>query len=260
MQFYVKNVHRLIDIPPRRLSLIAKMIADNPDPAERKERLEGMLRPTDQRPRLMLPRDLGSGPTLAAHTHHGDLTCHRMNRTSSRRSQRNQSHQSVNQCRRQRIEILEPDPPAPSPPEPNETMAPDAILDAELGSDAEPGKARSSQRYGPRRKWAFCRMISPPCCRSSAIPSRPIPTGRGACSSFVTARGILCQASEMMRARGGDPENTADALDHSVETPPPERTPPPKLRDVVLTAEDRDRILRSFDLAKFRRKDKRRHA
>ena len=55
VRFYVENVHRLIDIPPRRLSMIAKVIRDNPSPAARDERLEQMLRPTDQRPKLILP-------------------------------------------------------------------------------------------------------------------------------------------------------------------------------------------------------------
>jgi hypothetical protein len=55
VRFYVENVHRLIDIPPRRLSMIAKVIRDNPNPAARDERLEQMLRPTDQRPKLILP-------------------------------------------------------------------------------------------------------------------------------------------------------------------------------------------------------------
>ena len=108
VQFYVKNVHRLIDIPPRRLSLIAKMIADNPDPAERKERLEGMLRPTDQRPRLKVPESwvpvLLWPQNLPRRSDYRSLR--RMNRTSSRRSQRKQSHRSVNRCRRQRMAIL----------------------------------------------------------------------------------------------------------------------------------------------------------
>ena len=162
VQFYVKNVHRLIDIPPRRLSLIAKMIADNPDPAERKERLEGMLRPTDQRPRLNFRRTWV--PVLLwPHTHHVDLT------TGSPPDEPDE----------QPPQSSEPEPPVrePVPPPANdddlkhvpaciiaarsrtETMALDAILDAELGCDAKPGKARSSQRYGPRLKWAFCRMI-----------------------------------------------------------------------------------------------------
>ena len=55
VRFYVENVHRLIDIPPRRLAMIAKVIKDNPDPAGRDERLAQMLRDTDQRPKLILP-------------------------------------------------------------------------------------------------------------------------------------------------------------------------------------------------------------
>jgi hypothetical protein len=54
VEFYVRNVNRLTDIPPRRLSLIAKVIRDNPDPAEREARLNDMLRPTDQRPKFKL--------------------------------------------------------------------------------------------------------------------------------------------------------------------------------------------------------------
>ena len=52
--FYVRNVNRLIDIPPRRLSQIAYVIRYNPDRAERERRLNDMLRPTDQRPKLKL--------------------------------------------------------------------------------------------------------------------------------------------------------------------------------------------------------------
>ena len=55
VEFYVTHVHRLIDIPPRRLSMIAKVIAENPNPRDRDDRLEGMLRNTDQRPKLTLP-------------------------------------------------------------------------------------------------------------------------------------------------------------------------------------------------------------
>jgi hypothetical protein len=55
VQFYVQNVHRLIDIPPRRLSLIAKTIRDNTTQDGRDERLNQMLRPSDQRPKLILP-------------------------------------------------------------------------------------------------------------------------------------------------------------------------------------------------------------
>ena len=55
VRFYVENVHQLIDIPPRRLAMIAKVIKDNPDPAGRDERLAQMLRDTDQRPKLILP-------------------------------------------------------------------------------------------------------------------------------------------------------------------------------------------------------------
>ena len=55
VRFYVENVHRLIDIPPRRLAIIAKVIKHNPDPAGRDERLAQMLRDADQRPKLVLP-------------------------------------------------------------------------------------------------------------------------------------------------------------------------------------------------------------
>ena len=71
VEFYVRNVHRLIDIPPRRLSMIAKVIKDNPDPAGREARLDAMLRPTDQRPKLILPASWvpvllwPSGPAIA---------------------------------------------------------------------------------------------------------------------------------------------------------------------------------------------------
>ena len=53
--FYLDNVHRLIDICPRRLEQIAKVIRDNSNLAARELRLQAMLRPTDQRPRLLLP-------------------------------------------------------------------------------------------------------------------------------------------------------------------------------------------------------------
>ncbi len=55
VEFYVRNVNRLIDIPPRRLSQIAYVILHNPDLAERERRLNDMLRDTDQRPKLILP-------------------------------------------------------------------------------------------------------------------------------------------------------------------------------------------------------------
>ena len=55
IEFYVCNVNRLIDIPPRRLSLIAKVIRNAANPTERDEALERMLRSSDQRPRLILP-------------------------------------------------------------------------------------------------------------------------------------------------------------------------------------------------------------
>ena len=123
-------------------------------------------------------------------------------------------------------------------------MALDAILDAELGSDAETRKGaffsaiRTATEMGilPDDMAAVLPFVR------DTIASNPDQTRRRL-FGFVTARGILGQASEMIRVRGGYPENT--------ETPPPERTLPLKLKDVVLTAEDRDRILRSFDLAKF---------
>ena len=56
VEFYVLNVHRLIDIHPRRLVMIAEKIRDDPDPAKRERVLSHMLRDTDQRPKLILPR------------------------------------------------------------------------------------------------------------------------------------------------------------------------------------------------------------
>ena len=55
VQFYVQNVHRLIDIPPRRLKQIADVILYNADLKQRDLRLQAMLRSTDQRPKLKLP-------------------------------------------------------------------------------------------------------------------------------------------------------------------------------------------------------------
>ena len=55
VDFYVGNVHRLTDIPPRRLTQIATVIRDNPPGDERDRRLNMMLRATDQRPKLQLP-------------------------------------------------------------------------------------------------------------------------------------------------------------------------------------------------------------
>jgi hypothetical protein len=55
VSFYLDNVHRLIDICPRRLEQIAKVIKDNPNLAQRDLRLQMMLRSTDQRPKLHLP-------------------------------------------------------------------------------------------------------------------------------------------------------------------------------------------------------------
>jgi hypothetical protein len=55
VEFYVTNVHRLADIPPRRLTQIATVIRDNPPGDERDRRLNMMLRPVDQRPKLQLP-------------------------------------------------------------------------------------------------------------------------------------------------------------------------------------------------------------
>ena len=55
VSFYLNNVHRLIDICPRRLQQIAKVVKDNPNLAERDLRLQMMLRSTDQRPKLHLP-------------------------------------------------------------------------------------------------------------------------------------------------------------------------------------------------------------
>ena len=247
VQFYVKNVHRLIDIPPRRLSLIAKMIADNPDPAERKERLEGMLRPTDQRPRLKVPESWV--PVLL-------WPQNLPRRSDSPESPPDEPDEQPPQSAEAEPPVREPvpppangdlehDPPASSPPKPNETMALDAILDAELGSDAETRKGaffsaiRTATEMGilPDDMAAVLPFVR------DTIASNPDQTRRRL-FGFVTARGILGQASEMIRVRGGYPENT--------ETPPPERTLPLKLKDVVLTAEDRDRIPRSFDLAKFR--------
>ena len=55
VDFYVNHVHRLIDIVPRRLKQIATVFDYYRDPREREPRLQAMLRPTDQRPRLKLP-------------------------------------------------------------------------------------------------------------------------------------------------------------------------------------------------------------
>ena len=56
VQFYVQNIHRLIDIFPRRLIQIAQAIRECPDPVQRDEKLGRMLRSVDQRPRLKLPQ------------------------------------------------------------------------------------------------------------------------------------------------------------------------------------------------------------
>ena len=55
VDFYVHNVHRLIDIVPRRLKQIADVFDYYRDQRERELRLQAMLRPTDQRPKLRLP-------------------------------------------------------------------------------------------------------------------------------------------------------------------------------------------------------------
>jgi hypothetical protein len=55
VSFYTEYVNRLIDISPRRLSMIARIIRDNPDPGQCALRLDQMLRPDDQRPKLHLP-------------------------------------------------------------------------------------------------------------------------------------------------------------------------------------------------------------
>ena len=56
VQFYVESIHRLVDIHPRRLVMIAEAIRDNPIPDRRMVRLNQMLRPVDQRPKLIVPR------------------------------------------------------------------------------------------------------------------------------------------------------------------------------------------------------------
>ena len=58
VEFYVRHINRLIDICPRRLSQIASVIRNNSNLDERAARLAVMLRPTDQRPRLILPQTL----------------------------------------------------------------------------------------------------------------------------------------------------------------------------------------------------------
>jgi hypothetical protein len=56
VQFYVEHIHRLVDIHPRRLVMIAQAIRDHPDPAKHMALLNRMLRDTDQRPKLKLPQ------------------------------------------------------------------------------------------------------------------------------------------------------------------------------------------------------------
>ena len=56
IDFYLRNIHALIDIHPRRLKMIAEAIRDHPAPDDHMTRLQSMLRQDDQRPRLVLPR------------------------------------------------------------------------------------------------------------------------------------------------------------------------------------------------------------
>ncbi len=56
VQYYVENIHRLVDIHPRRLVMIAEAIRDNPNPDRRMSRLNQMLRLVDQRPKLIVPQ------------------------------------------------------------------------------------------------------------------------------------------------------------------------------------------------------------
>jgi hypothetical protein len=56
VRFYVENIHFLVDIHPRRLVMIAQTIKDNPDPDKHMARLSQMLRDSDQRPKLIIPR------------------------------------------------------------------------------------------------------------------------------------------------------------------------------------------------------------
>jgi hypothetical protein len=55
IQFYIEHVHKLADIHPRRLVMIAQTIRDNPDPDKHMARLNQMLRNSDQRPKLIIP-------------------------------------------------------------------------------------------------------------------------------------------------------------------------------------------------------------
>jgi hypothetical protein len=55
IQFYIEHVHKLVDIHPRRLVMIAQTIRDNPDSDKHMARLNQMLRNSYQRPKLIIP-------------------------------------------------------------------------------------------------------------------------------------------------------------------------------------------------------------
>ena len=105
VDFYVHNVHRLIDIVPRRLKQIATVFDYYRDQREREPRLQAMLRPTDQRPRTQIARKLGARAVVvrsSAHTPGARRTSRAaigiVGRTNHTIRTRTTTHRSASRC------------------------------------------------------------------------------------------------------------------------------------------------------------------